>query len=114
MMSDVDARLAAALEADAPPARDAVFRLDVLARIERARFQRRIVIATAIALMAAIVIVVNVQTIDAWLAADERNAWIVGAVALAAMFALPGIPTAAPPGVRTVVELFGRWFSGRN
>jgi hypothetical protein len=111
-MSDVDARLTAALEADAPPERDALFRLDVLARIERARFQRRIVLATAIALVAVMLVGVHAQAIDTWMAADTRHAWIVGAVATAAMLALPGMPTAAIPGVRTVVRVFGRWFSG--
>ena len=111
-MSDVDARLAAVLGADAPPERDALFRLDVLARLERARFQRRIARATAIALVAVMLVAVEAQTIDTWIAADARHGWIVGAVALAAMLALPGMPIAATPGVRTVVKVFGRWFSG--
>jgi FtsH-binding integral membrane protein len=111
-MSDLDARLAAALEADAPPERDALFRLDVLARIERARFRRRIVSASVIALIAAMLVAVNAQTIDTWIAADARLGWVLGAAALVAMLALPGMPTAATPGVRTVVKVLGRWFSG--
>lgn len=111
-MSDVDARLAAALGADAPPERDALFRLDVLARIERARFRRRIVRASAIALVAAVLIAVNARAIDAWIASDARHAWIVATASLVALLALPGMPTAAMPGVRTVVKAFGRWFSG--
>jgi hypothetical protein len=111
-MSDVDARLTAALGADAPPERDALFRLDVLARIERARFQRRIAMPTAIALVAVMLVAVNAQAIDTWMAADARHAWIVGVVALAAMLALPGMPTAAMPGVRPIVKVFERWFSG--
>jgi hypothetical protein len=111
-MSDLDARLTAALGADAPPEPDALFRLDVLARIERARFRRRIVRATAIALIAAMLVAVNAQTIDTWMATDARHGWIVGAAALVAMLALPGMPTAATPGVRAVVKVLGRWFSG--
>jgi hypothetical protein len=111
-MSDVDARLAAALGADAPPERDALFHLEVLARIERSRFRRRIVRVSAIALMAAMLIVVNAQTIDTWIASDARHEWIVGVAALVAMLALPGMPIAATPGVRAVVKVFGRWFSG--
>ena len=113
-MSDIDARLAAALGADAdtPPERDALFRLDVLARIERARFRRRILRTTVIGLVAAMLVAVNGRAIDTWIASDALNAWIVGAVALAATLALAGTPTAAAPGVRTIVQLFGRWFSG--
>ena len=111
-MSDTDARLAAALEADTPPERDALFRLDVLARIERARFRRRILRITVIGLVAAILVAVNVRAIDTWIASDALNGWIVGAVALPATLALAGTPTAATPGVRTIVQLFGRWFSG--
>jgi hypothetical protein len=111
-MSDVDARLAAALGADAPPERDALFRLGVLARTERARFRRRILWTSAIGLVAALLVVVNASRIDAWIAADPWHGWIVGAAALAAMLALPGMPTAATPGVRTVVKVLGHWFSG--
>ena len=111
-MNDIDARLVAALGADAPPERDAVFRLDVLARIERARFRRRVLWTTAVGLMAAMLVAANAQTIDMWIAADARHGWIVGAAALAALLALPGMPTAATPGVRVVVKVFGRWFSG--
>ena len=105
----VDERLAAALAADAPPERDALFRLDVLARLERARFQRRIVQATAIGLMAMMLVAVNVPAIDMWMAADPRHGWMVGVIALIAMLAVPGMPTAATPGVRTVVKVFGRF-----
>jgi FtsH-binding integral membrane protein len=109
-MSDVEARLAAALGADAPPERDALFRLGVLARIERARFRRRILWTVAIGLMASMLIAVNAATIDTWIAADWRHSWIVGAAAVAVVLALPGMPTAAMPGMRTVVKVFGRLF----
>lgn len=108
-MSDVDARLATALGADAPPERDALFRLDVIARLERARFRRRILWTTTIGVVAAMLVA---PAVDAWTAADARHGWIVGAAALAAMLALPGMPTTAVPGVRTVVKAFGRWFAG--
>jgi len=113
-VSDIDARLAAALGADAdvPPERDALFRLDVLARIERASFRRRILRTAVIGLVAAILVAVNVRAIDTWIASDALNGWIVGAVALAATLALAGTPTTATPGMRTVVKVLGRWFSG--
>lgn len=111
-MSDLDARLAAALRADGPPERDALFRLDVLARVERMRFLRRILGTVAVALLAALLVVLNAQTIDAWIAADPRHAWIAGAAALAVILALPGMPTLATPGVREIVRLLGNWFPG--
>ena len=56
-MSELDRRLEAALQADLPPTRDAHFRLDVLVRLERARFRRKAALAaagaTAFALLAA-------------------------------------------------------------
>jgi hypothetical protein len=111
-MNDLGTRLAAALAAEAPPERDALFRLDVLARIERARFRRRIARASAVALVVVVLVAVNARTIDAWMAADPRHGWIVAAAALVAMLALPGMPAAATPGVRAVVKVLGRWFSG--
>ena len=110
-MSDLDARVAAALGADAAPERDALFRLDVLARIERTRFRRRILRTTAIALVAAMLVAVNAQTIDTWIAADAWHGWIVGAAALVAMLVLSGMPIASTPGVRAVVNVFGHWFA---
>ena len=41
-MSDIDARLIAALQADAAPADDVMFRVDTLARLERARYRRHV------------------------------------------------------------------------
>lgn len=111
-MTDADARLAAALGADGPPERDVLFRLEVLARIERAQFRRRIVGTTTIALMASALVVVNAQAIDAWTATDPRHPWIVAAAALGVVLVIPGMPIAATPGVRAVVKAFGRWFTG--
>ena len=110
-MSDLDARLAAALGADAAPERDALFRLGVLARIERVRFRRRILFTMGLALVAATLIAVNAQAIDMWMASDARHVWIVGVAALAVILAFPGMRTAAP-GVQTIVKGFGRWFAG--
>ena len=110
-MSDVDTRLTAAFGADAPPERDALFRLGVLVRIERVRFRRRILFTTAIALVAAMLVAVNAAAIDTWMASDARHAWITGAAALAAILAVPGMLTRAP-GVRAIVKVFERWFAG--
>lgn len=111
-MNDLDARLVAALGGDAPPARDALFRLDVLARIARARLRRRILVASAIGIVATILVAVNARTIDTWIEGDPQHGWIVGLAALVALLAVPGMSTAATPGVRAVVKGFERWFSG--
>jgi hypothetical protein len=111
-VNDVDARLTAALGADAPPEHDALFRLDVLARIARARFRRQLVRTTAFGLVVVVIGAVNIQTIDAWIATDPRHPWIVAVAALGALLAIPGMPIAAMPGLRTVTRMFGRWCSG--
>ena len=66
-MSDLDIRLTAALNADPPPAQDAKFRVEVLLRIERARFKRRVVMTLAVAFAAAALVAVNAQAIEAWI-----------------------------------------------
>src|SRR5690349_4200574 len=53
-MSDLDARLAEALRPDAPPVRDPIFRVEVLTRLERARFKRRAAVTVALAAVAAV------------------------------------------------------------
>jgi hypothetical protein len=44
-VSELDVRLAAALQAEAPPERDPLFRIEVLERIERARFRRQLLLS---------------------------------------------------------------------
>src|SRR5262245_14911244 len=99
-MSDPDVRLKAALYADPPPARDAKFRLEVLLRIESARFKRRVVLTLAVAFAAAALVAVNVQAIDAWIATDIWRLWIVAVAGVVIMFSLSGVPIAALPGFR--------------
>jgi hypothetical protein len=108
-MNDLDARLTAALRADAPPARDARFRVEALVRLERTRFRRRMTLAAAVASLAALLTAVNAPAIEAWMAADVQRLWIVAIGAAAAMFALTAVRVAANPGVRTVVSAVGRW-----
>jgi hypothetical protein len=43
-VNELDARLAAALQAEAPPRHDPLFRIEVLARVERARFRRQLLL----------------------------------------------------------------------
>jgi hypothetical protein len=110
-MTDLDARLTDALRADAPPERDPVFRLDVLVRLERVRFRRRLAATLTLACAAGVLVAMNARAIEAWMAVDIWRAWIVAAVAFAAVFALPGFPIEATPGVRTAVRAIGRWFA---
>ena len=53
-MDDDDARLVQLLRGDLPPARDPLFRLDVLARRERRRFRRQLTVALTSGAVAAL------------------------------------------------------------
>ena len=108
-MSDPDIRLKAALNADPPPARDAKFRVDVLLRIERARFKRRLIMTLAVAFVAAAIVAVNAQAIEAWIASDIWRLGIVAVGAVVAMFSLSGVPIEALPGFRSFARTLGRW-----
>ena len=111
-MSDPDIRLDAALHASAPPARDAKFRVEVLLRIENARFKRRVVKTLAVAFAAAALVALNAQAIEAWIATDIWRLWIVAVAAVVLMFSLAGVPIAALPGFRGFrgfARTLGRW-----
>jgi hypothetical protein len=108
-MNDLDARLAAALHEDSPPPRDAIFRVDVLARLERLRFRRRVTVTVASTFVVAVLVAVNAPAIEAWMATDVLRLGIVALVAAVALFALPAALVDAPSGVRTLVRAFGRW-----
>jgi hypothetical protein len=108
-MSDLDPGLTAALREDAPPAHDVMFRVQVLVRLERALFRRRVTLTMAVAAAAAVLLAVNAPAIDAWMAGDVRRVWIVALGAVASMFALPGVPLEAPPGATVLVRAIGRW-----
>ena len=108
-MSDLDNRLTAALSADPPPSRDAKFRVEVLLRIERARFKRRVIRTLVVAFATAALVMVNAQDIEAWIATDIWRVSIVALGAVAAMFSLSGVPIEALPGVRGFARVLGRW-----
>ena len=108
-MSDLDDRLTAALNADGPPALDAMFRVEVLLRIERARFKRRVLTTVATAFAAAALVVVNAQAIEAWIATDIWHLSIVAFGATAATFFLSGVPIEALPCFRGFARTLGRW-----
>ena len=108
-MSDLDSRLTAALNADPPPAQDAKFRVEVLLRIERARFKRRVLMALAVAFAAAALVAVNAQAIEAWVTTDIWRVCIVALGAVVVMFSLSGVPIQALPGLRGFARTLGRW-----
>ena len=109
-MTDLESRLHAVLGADAPPARDALFRLNVLVRRERARFRRQIMLTVAAVLVVAIVVALNVRALESWIGADPGRLVVVSVLGAVAVASLPGSPFAALPGVRTFAQRVGRWF----
>jgi hypothetical protein len=108
-MSDVDARLTAALDADAAPMHDVVFRVEVLVRMERARFRRRVIVTMAVASAAAVLVAISAPSIGAWMAMDVQRVWIVALGATAAIFALPGVLVDAFPGAGLLARALDRW-----
>ena len=104
-MSNLESRLAAALQADLPPARDARFRLDVLVRIERARFRRRVVLAAVGATVVALLAAGSLPAVESWMTADVRRIWM-SAGATATLSTLFGILLASPSAVK---ELGNCW-----
>ena len=111
-MSDLDGRLAAALQAGLPPERDASFRLDVLERIERARFRRRVALAAAGAGIVALLAAANLPAIESWMTADVRRVWI-SVVVTTALSTISGIvlasPYAAKAGWRALQQALARF-----
>jgi hypothetical protein len=108
-MNDLDIRLAAALNAGSPPAQDARFRIEVLLRIERARFKQRVVTALVPAFATAALAGASTQAIEAWGVEDTWRFWIVALGAVAAMFAVSGVSIEALPGLRGLARALGPW-----
>ena len=108
-MSDLDRRLTAALSEDPPPSQDPRFRVEVLLRIERARFKRRVIRTLVVAFAAAALVMLNAQAIEAWIATDIWRVWIVAFGAVVAMLSLSGVPIEAFPGFRSFARTLGGW-----
>lgn len=100
-MTDIETRLDEALKAGAPPPRDAMFRIEVLVRRERAQFRRWLLSAGAMAFVAGLLgVLVGVGA--------ERLALIATAIlALTAGLVAPWVETR--PTVRNFV---GFWRAG--
>jgi hypothetical protein len=104
-MSDLETRLTDALHAELPPARDAVFRVEVLVRLERARFRRHVGRTAIVALLLAVLAIVSLPAIETWMAADGRHLWFVALAATAALYAPLVL---IRPGVRAVTRAVSR------
>jgi amino acid permease len=101
-----DEKLGELLRSDAPPTRDAMFRLSVLERRERQRYQRKSVILAASAIMLAVVLWVGFN------AADRIATFFVAALCIA----LAGACVLSVPGVLQLVRRLRdvRAASGKN
>ena len=105
-MSDLESRLSAALNADEPPARDAVFRVEVLVRLEQARFRRQLSRTVLVAILLGVPAAASVPAIDTWLAADSARLWLVALGAAAAICVLSIVMIV--PGFRRAAGTVGR------
>lgn len=105
-MNDLETRLTAALQAEAPPARDPLFRVEVLVRLERARFRRRLARTLVVAGVLAVLAALNAPVIGAGIAAASQGLWIVALAAAATLWAVLAI---VEPRFRAVARGVGRW-----
>jgi len=105
-MTDLDTRLTAALRADGPPARDPMFRVQVLVRLEQARFKRKVTRTIVVALMLGLLAAVNAPLIEGWLTAAGQHVRIIAFAAAATMWVVPVLLIKSS---RTVVRGVGRW-----
>ncbi len=105
-MNNVETRLTAALHEDVPPARDPLFRVEVLVRLERARFRRRVGRALIAMAVLALLAAANVRAIDDWFTADGQRLWIVALATAAALWTIPFLMI--KPQFRTAARALGR------
>jgi hypothetical protein len=96
-MTNADQRITEALQLDAPPLRDPVFRLQVLERRERQRFRRRALHALA---AGAAVAVVSALTMSA-----SGEAYTAGSVLLFALALITGAVVYLPEFGRLIRRL---------
>lgn len=105
-MNDLETRLNDALHAGDPPARDPLFRVETLVRLERARFRRQVRRMLAVAGVLAVLAAVNVRVIDRWMAANNQGVWIAALAVAATLWTIPLVLTR--PRFRMAVRAFGR------
>ncbi len=105
-MNDLETRLNDALHAGDPPARDPLFRVETLVRLERARFRRQVRRTLAVVGVLAVLAAVNVRLIDSWVAANDQRVWTAALAAAATLWTIPVVMTR--PRFRMAVRAFGR------
>jgi hypothetical protein len=105
-VTDLEGRLQRALKADDPAPRDPMFRIEILARRERAAFRRRLWTAGAMALGAAILAPLGLGLIDelAGEGAGRLVALTAASAGLVAFLAAPWLGSFSATG-----GLTGRW-----
>jgi len=106
-MTDLETRLTAALHADAPPTRDAMFRMQVLVRLEQARFKRRVARAVVVAAALGLVAALNAPLINGWIVVAGPQVPILAFAAAATMSVVPALLIHS--SMRTIVRGVGRW-----
>ena len=92
-MSDLEKRLSAALNSDEEPARDALFRVEVLVRLEQARFRRQVQRTVIVTTLAAVLAAATAPGTYAWIAADAQRLWLVAFGTAAALFVVSVVLT---------------------
>ena len=104
-MTDLEARLECALRADDPAPRDPMFRIEILVRRERAAYRRRLLVAGAMALGAAILAPLVLGVIVGQVGAGPGRVAAVAAagVVLTILLAAPHM------GALALRSLAGRW-----
>ena len=105
-MNDLETRLTDALQADTPPARDPLFRVELLVRLERARFRRRVARALVVVGLLAVLAAWNVRVIEGWVAAHNQRLWVPALAAIATLWAISVVMTR--PRFRMAARAFGR------
>lgn len=106
-MTDSENRLATALQTDSPPVRDASFRIDVLERLEQARFRRQVGRTVAVAAVVAVLAAVMTLRLDAWTSGDVL--WIAALGAPLALFTIFAALRKTSTTVATVVRAVSGW-----
>jgi uncharacterized membrane protein YqjE len=118
-MSDLETRLDRALRADAPQARDPMFRIQVMERRERTALRRRILVGFGLALGAAVLAALGLTLAQTLFDGAERLAAITAiAAVLMALLAAPhmggraalrGLAQQASSAIRTLPRV-RLWF----
>ena len=99
-MSDLETRLEQALQADAAPARDAVFRIEIMLRRERSTFRRQVLTGAVLALVAAVLAALIAALLLLSLGGRPTWALAAGLVLVAASLTALRLPPLTPLRIR--------------